>query len=276
MKLAISTLGCPEWNFMKILTEFSICGVKGLEVRGLDGEMEADKISWFMPENMAETQKLMKRFGLEWVGFGTSANFHDEKSCANNIATAKRAIDVCQRMGIPAIRVFGDQIKEPDQRDAIIQRVIAALQELSDYGAAKGVGVNLEIHGNFNSVEVIEPIVKALKNNKAFGILWDVQHSDKVCGDDFMPFYQLIKPKLKHVHIKDHKRGEDGQFKLCMVGEGDIPLEKIIKQLLDDKYKGFFSLEWEKKWHPDLAEPDVVFPAFVSFMKRLQAKKTGR
>ena len=39
---------------MKVLTELSICGVKGLEVRGLDGEMDAEKISWFAPENMAE------------------------------------------------------------------------------------------------------------------------------------------------------------------------------------------------------------------------------
>lgn len=273
MKLAISTLGCPEWNFMKVLTELSICGVKGLEVRGLDGEMDAEKISWFAPENMAETQKLMDIFGLKWAGFGTSANFHDEKTCAANVAAAKRAIDICQRMGIPAIRVFGDQIKDPAQRDAIVQRVIAALKDLSDYGAAKGVDVNLEIHGNFNSVEVIEPIVKALKSNKAFGILWDVQHSDKTCGDDFMPFYQLIKPKLKHVHIKDYQRGENGQFKLCMLGEGDIPLEKIIKQLQDDKYKGYFSFEWEKKWHPELAEPELAFPAFVTYMNRLDQKK---
>ena len=117
---------------MKVLTELSICGVNGLEVRGLDGEMDAEKISWFAPENMAETQKLMDRFGLKWAGFGTSANFHDEKTCAANVAAAKRAIDICQRMGIPAIRVFGDQIKDPAQRDAIVQRVIAALKDLSD------------------------------------------------------------------------------------------------------------------------------------------------
>lgn len=273
MKLAISTLGCPQWNFMKILTELSICGVEGLEVRGIEGEMDAEKISWFLPENMAETQKLMTRFGLKWVGFGTSANFHDEKTCADQISAAKRAMDVCQRMGIPSVRVFGDQIKDPSQRDVVIQRVIGALQDLSEYGAARGVGVNLEIHGNFNSVEVIKPIVVAMKSYKAFGILWDVQHSDKTCGDDFMPFYELIKPKLKHVHIKDYHRASDGTFTLCMVGEGDIPLEKIIRQLQADKYKGYLSLEWEKKWHPELAEPEVAFPAYVTYMHRFDQKK---
>jgi sugar phosphate isomerase/epimerase len=274
MKLAISTLGCPEWSFMKILTEFSICGIKGVEVRGIEGEMEADKISWFAPENLPETQKLMSRFGLQWVGFGTSANFHDEKSCATNIAAAKRAIEVCQRVGIPSVRVFGDRVPDPAQREAIRQRVIAALSELSDYGAAREVLVNLEIHGDFNSVEMIEPIMKTLAKHKGFGILWDVQHSDRCCADDFMPFYQLIKPKLKHVHLKDYHRASDDQpAKLCMLGEGDIPLERIIKQLQDDKYKGYFSLEWEKKWHPNLADPEVAFPAFVSFMKKLDQKK---
>ena len=78
-----------------------------------------------------------------------------------------------------------------------------------------------------------------------------------------------MRPLLRHVHIKDYHRGENGQFTLCPVGEGDIPLPEIVHTLLRDGYDGYFSLEWEKKWVPSLAEPEEVFPAFVRYMRAL-------
>ena len=34
---------------------------------------------------------------------------------------------------------------------------------------------------------------------------------------------------------------------------------------------GFDGVEWEKKWHPDLAEPEVAFPHFAAFARRLMS-----
>lgn len=28
------------------------------------------------------------------------------------------------------------------------------------------------------------------------------------------------------------------------------------------------SLEWEKRWHPELDEPEVAFPAYAAWMNR--------
>ena len=30
-------------------------------------------------------------------------------------------------------------------------------------------------------------------------------------------------------------------------------------------YDGYYSFEWEKWWHPELAEPEVAFPAYKAF-----------
>jgi hypothetical protein len=43
----------------------------------------------------------------------------------------------------------------------------------------------------------------------------------------------------------------------------------IVRMLLDGGYTGFFSLEWEKRWHPELREPEEEFPAYAAFMKRI-------
>jgi len=33
-------------------------------------------------------------------------------------------------------------------------------------------------------------------------------------------------------------------------------------------YDGYLTLEWEKRWVPELAEPEVAFPQFVAFMRQ--------
>ena len=38
--------------------------------------------------------------------------------------------------------------------------------------------------------------------------------------------------------------------------------------LLADGYDGYFALEWEKKWHPDLQEPELEYPHFIEWTKK--------
>lgn len=268
MKLSISTLGCPDWDFMRLVDECEKLQVD-IEVRGIDGEMEAGSIARFSQENADDTKRILAQRGLKLVGFGTSCKFHDESELESNLQQAKEAIDVCVRMGIPAIRVFGNDIPYPAKMDETIATLCRGLEAACAYGQSKGVFVNLEIHGDFNSVQALTPVVARMKDVPYFGIVWDIEHSDKTCGDDFMPFYRVIRPCIKHVHIKDYIRGENGAFTLCLMGEGDIPVKPIVLQLLSDGYDGYFSFEWEKKWVPTLADPEIAFPAFTRYMREL-------
>lgn len=267
MKLSISTLGCPNWTFEQILTNFSALGVEGIEVRGIEGIADADKIPFFFPENAADTLSRIADHGLRLIGFGTSASFHDAAKLLENIAQCTTAIDVCERLGIPAIRVFGNNCPAGEGHDETLARIGGGVRDVCRYAADHGVRVNLEVHGDVNTVENIKPVLDIAGGESAFGIIWDVAHSDRGCGADFVPFYETIRPFIRHIHLKDHTHEADGTFKLCHIGEGDIPLKPIIRRLLDDGYDGYFSFEWEKRWVPTLDEPEIAFPKFVNFMK---------
>lgn len=272
MKLAATTLGCPDWDFEKILTQFEKMGLDGMEIRGLEGEMDADKISYFLPENAEDTLRRLAEHHVKLAGFGTSCNFHNADQYDDAILQGKRSIDVCERMQIPFIRVFGDQFPEGSSREEVIARVIRGLRELCAYGEPKNVEVYLEIHGQFNTTEALEPILKEMKDVQNFGILWDIEHSDRSYGDNVEPFYRLIQPFIRHVHMKDYLRATESEpFRLCLVGEGDIPIPTLVSWLKRDGYTGYLSLEWEKKWVPSLPEAEIAFPAYVSYMKKLLA-----
>jgi sugar phosphate isomerase/epimerase len=65
------------------------------------------------------------------------------------------------------------------------------------------------------------------------------------------------------VHIKDARR--DGN--LTLLGEGDVPVRSCVEALVAEGYSGWFSVEWEKRWHPELAEPEVALPQFAAVLR---------
>lgn len=266
MNLAFSTLGCPDYTFEEIIKCAEKYGVSGIEIRGINSAMEADKIEEFVDAD--KTKALIKKQGLTITDFGTSCAFHDDTGYDQAVREGRSAVDVCERMEIPYIRVFGNDIT--DCREAVIKNIIRGIGGLCEYAKDKNVGILLETHGDFATVENLCPVVEALKEHENFGILWDVEHSDKAYGDNWQEFYNYIGPYVKHVHLKDYKRAKEGKpFVLTLAGKGDIPLAHIVRTLLADGYTGYFSLEWEKKWKPELPEFTVAMDSFVETMNKI-------
>lgn len=268
MKLSFTTLGCPDWSFDRILEEAQKMGYSGIEIRGLDGKMLAEEIVQFFPENREATLAALKAHNLEMVGFGTSVRFDAVEKFDAMAAEGKRAIDVCRFMGIPAVRIFGDKFPQGEREADVIARVAKGAGILAEYGEDKGVRVLLETHGDFNTVERVKGVFDQVKS-KNLRLLWDVAHTDFTYGDNFVDFYRPMKDLIVHTHFKDHIRGTPGDektYKLCRMGEGQIPVKAIVEQLLADGYTGYFSLEWEKKWHPELPGAETAYPDFVRLM----------
>ena len=67
---------------------------------------------------------------------------------------------------------------------------------------------------------------------------------------------------IKHVHLKD-ARLVNGKPAYCLIGQGVAPLREAMDSLKEANYKGYYSFEWEKKWHPEIQEPDIAFPHFA-------------
>ena len=60
---------------------------------------------------------------------------------------------------------------------------------------------------------------------------------------------------------------EEGESRLCLVGEGDLPLKEFLEVLKEGCYPGIYCLEWEKRWHPEIEDPEEAFPKYVERMK---------
>ncbi len=57
-----------------------------------------------------------------------------------------------------------------------------------------------------------------------------------------------------------------------MMGEGDLPIDEMMRALRSINYEGYISLEWVKRWAADLENAGVVFPNFADYMARYLGK----
>ena len=70
--------------------------------------------------------------------------------------------------------------------------------------------------------------------------------------------YSNIGKYIKYVHIKDSVM-ENDKVKYKVLGKGDVPVQEAQKLLKDNGYDSYVTLEWVKRWCPDLEDAGVVF-----------------
>ena len=263
MKLCFSTLGCSDMSLEEILALCSEYGISAIEIRGIGGVLDNSKIQAFAKESLNDTKEAFRASGVTPTVLGTSCSFHNAERLDGSINEGLAAIALAESLNIPYVRVFGDKIL-PDDELGCTQRVISGLRTLC--AAAKNTAVLLEAHGNFNTVTTLAPILKELGDMKNFGLIWDIEHTHGPYGEDWSDFYKFARPFVKHVHIKDRSVAED---RLVLIGNGDIPIIPIVKRLLSDGYDGCLSLEWEKKWHPELPDIRTALDSFIKTMNEV-------
>lgn len=275
MRLSFSTLGCPEWSFEQIIKNAHEMGYEAVELRGVGNQLRMEKLECLRPENRGAFKALLEKNQIELCVAGTSVQFHDAEKVQEALEEGRLALRLCTELGIPFIRVFGNRFPEGEPRETVMRRVEEGISALCGYASSLRptgpVQVLLEIHGDFNSLPVLSQLCDALENEPGFGLIWDVYHSWLWHGENFHPFYEALRSRIRHVHLKDCTL-ENGKPKLCLPGEGVLPLKAMVKRLQEDGYRGFYSFEWEKRWHPELPEPERALPQYVDFMGALEEK----
>ena len=263
-KLCFSTLGCTDWNLDQILSLAEQFEISALEIRGMDGLMDNRQIPALSESESGQTLKKMDSKGVKpWV-LGTSCSFHDENKWFSAVEEGKACIDIASRMEIPYIRVFGNKLVGDSSADQEMcyDRVANGIAQLCQYASNTSVTILLEVHGDYNRIETLGRVTAKLAEYQNFGLIWDIAHT-ALYLDRWCDFYDYFKPLIRHIHIKDRTIAT---HVLTLPGDGELPILAITEALLRDGYDGYFSLEWEKKWHPELSELPEALSRYVALM----------
>lgn len=266
--LSFSTLGCPKWSFTQIVNNAVEYGYDGIEIRGIQKDMDITKCPEFNSnESIAASLKILKDKHLKLICLGASANMHyanPEKRKAN-LDEAKSLIDLAHKLNCPYIRVFPDIFPKDQERSATIELIISGLKELSEYAKDKKVSVLMETHGDVVKADDLLYIMKSVGRPNV-GLIWDVQNMWSVTKEPVAVVYQKLKKYIKHTHFRDAKV-ENGVEQSVLLGKGEVPLKEAARLLEKDNYQGFYSFEWEKRWMPKVEDPEIAFPQYAKEIK---------
>ncbi|GHM99158.1 sugar phosphate isomerase [Cytophagales bacterium WSM2-2] len=266
--LSFSTLGCPDWTFKQIADFAARQYYQGLEIRGIKRQLDLTQCPEFSKTNIPSTLQLMRDNNLKFADLGSSATLHFSEPVERkkNIDEGKKFIDLAHELSCPNVRVFPNLFPKDQEKKATIDLIVKGLLELGEFAKGSDVNVLIESHGDLLSIADLEEVMKAATHPNV-GMIWDVTNMWIKTHESPKAAYERLKTYIRHTHIKDAKMvGE--KIVYTRLGQGKVPIFEAIDILLKDGYKGYYSFEWEKLWHPELEEPALAIAEYARVMKK--------
>jgi sugar phosphate isomerase/epimerase len=269
MRLAFSTLGCPDWDLAQVIAGARKYGYDGIELRALSGSLDLPSCNEFSKEQIVTTREYLEREGIKICCVDTSCTFHsiDASERAAQVVIALVHAELAARLEAPLIRVFPDKIQPGTQREQTRDWIAACLHEIAERMPID-VDVALETHGDFARAEAAVEIVE-LANHPKVKLIWDVANS-VAAGDTIQSAAEVVQPYLAHIHLRDAKPVSGSEHWLpVLAGRGRVSFADAVVAIRNLNYDGYVSFEWEKYWHPEIEEPDIALPDFSNAMRNL-------
>ena len=271
MKIAFSTIGCPDFDWPDIYSMAKDLGFDGIEIRGLGKDIFAVQAQPFTESQLPETVKKLSKLRLEipCLSSGCCLKFADklEDNCQEII----QYIELAAKLGTPYIRILADDDIKP-QDDVDDELIINALKRLIPFAEEKGITLLVETNGVYCDTARLTNLLNHIASDNV-AALWDMNHPYRYGGETPGQTVKNLGAYIKHVHVKDSVM-VNGNTEYRMMGEGDLPIDEMMLALSSIKFKGYVSLEWVKRWAPGLEDAGIIFPHFANFMSKYLDKNT--
>jgi sugar phosphate isomerase/epimerase len=222
MKLAFSTLGCPEWDLKRIAQAAHAYGYAAIELRAIGGDLDLLKRPEFQPGAIESTRRWLADQTLSVCCVDSSCTF-DSRDADERRKQVEVAVSHCKlaaALGASLIRVFPDKIQTGATRAKTRDAIAASLGEVARR-APHDVRVGLETHGDFARGEAAAEIVR-LADHPKVALIWDVANS-LAAGDSIPESAHEVAPHLAHVHLRDARPVKDNEHWLpVLAGRGAV------------------------------------------------------
>jgi sugar phosphate isomerase/epimerase len=265
MKIAYSSLACPQWTIEEAIEAAARYGYDAIEWRLADGEI----ITAETPEPVRRRlREVPAAHGISIACLDTSCRVVQPtaQERIQVIEEARQMIDLAAELGAPFIRVFGGALPEGTSRAEILEPTAEVLRTIGSYGTEHNVTVTIETHDAWShSTDVLQLL--EIVASPAIKVLWDIHHTYRM-GEAPTQSVAMLGSAIAYVHAKDGRPNQTPEgWELCLVNEGIVPLREACSALKQNGYDGYLSLEWEKKWHPEIAEPEIALPQALPWLR---------
>ena len=272
MKIGFSTIGCPDWDLDKIISQAQAMGYQAVEFRGLQGEMHLPAVAAVARDPAALAARFAEaKLDIACLATGNCFHWQDKKKVAEHKGQVREFIELAAELKCPYVRVFGDEVPRYEQKQAALLRVAEALRDLAPVAAAHGVTLVLENHGDFAASRDIWYILDSV-DHPAVQCCWHPCHA-KAAGDRISLSLPRVGRLIALVHLVDGRFNDAGALEgYALPGDGNAEIEKFLLLLRGLTYDGYLIFDWPKLWITGLADPEKTFPSALTKIKAMLAK----
>lgn len=302
IEICFSTLSCPDWSWHELIKYGKAYGYDGVEIRLIQRETDLLAVDELRSKLLPTRRRELLDSGFQVAGLASSIRFDYPSADKRNeqIEIGKRYIELAVGLGAGFVRVFGDTLPSGENATArmdAMQNVADGLNQLGELAAIADKQIVIETHGDFANSLLMSDTMN-LVSAPAVGILWDTHHPWRFAGETLDVTWNRLGSRVRHTHWKDsiirppqEIHGAEVQAaaqqahalmsghkpaNYVLFGGGEFPAAECMSLLRAAQYEGWYSLEWEKMWHPEIEDPHIALPLFPDKLRWLHDVAMGK
>lgn len=212
-------------------------GLSHIELRAADGVNVSD----FSTEKGKEVKNKLAGAGVSVSSIGSPiGKIGIEEDFAPHLEKLKRTLEIQKELGAPYLRMFSFYIPQgrapEDFREEVLDRVGRMAEEAAAWDSVLLHENEKGIYGD--NAPRCKELLDAFYGPH-FKAVFDFANFVQV-GQQTLPAYELLKPYVEYVHVKDAQWGTGA---VVPAGQGDGHVKEILTDLIGGGWKGFLSLE---------------------------------
>jgi len=256
-RIAFSTLAFPDATLAAAVSLGRRWGYAGIELRLIDGEL----IDPSMPgSRRAQVRRTLA--GLPVVAVDSSIRLTGDDPGPE----LRRFLELASDWEAPLVRVFGGALGPSPLRQQRLRAAARILEDAVPLAARLGVAIGVETHDDFSASSAVAELL-ALVPAGQVGAVWDSHHPHRM-GETPAEVHANLGPRVLLAQVKDARRTADGDWQLVLLGAGEVPVAEMLGLLMAAGYPHWISVEWEKRWHPEIEDPEVALPQHLDLLSR--------
>ncbi len=264
MKLSFSTKGWHNCTFEDFCDTAKELKFQGIELHNIHNRLFTDKDGAFHNYAAAATVRKLYELKLSLPCIDTICDIAIKEKKAENIDEIKACVDIASNLNIPNVRIRA--IGNGEATEELIPVVMDILADAVPLAEEKGISLLLETSGIFAKTEDLRNVLIDFASD-SLGAIWDMYSTYFKAEEQAETTITNLGAYVRHVHIKDAQKTEDGT-EFCLMGEGEMPIGEMMAALRSVNYDGFISLEWHPDWCEELDDMEIIFTQFVNYMKQ--------
>jgi len=265
MKVAFSTIACPEWTLPRAIELAARLGYGGLELRTFGTgatELPGDP----MLTAPGKVRRLCDEAGIEPLVLASSISYDEpifppvvgrlRGDLEKSVAETKSHVEYATKAGVPFVRVFGFETQPDEPMNHALRRILERLDLAVRTTRHTGVRLLMESGGSFSEAEHLLRLVESASSADLVAAYSVATAWNR--GENPAEGIATLGQHLEVVKLSDLRNGTPKPL-----GEGDVPVAETVRALAARGFDGMLVYELPRLWMHRELEPEAMIQTAI-------------